>query len=323
MKRKSAITLLLSAVMLISGCSFQGKQVYFTVGDGPDTVFRIDDLKCKEEEAKVYLANTYNLYGSLNDGVLWDMDITTDRILTNVKDLALENLSMVYAMNVYAEDEQITLSEKEEAAAERLAGEYYSTLSDKDKEYLGVNEEKLKGMYQRYLLAKKVYDKVISAVDDEVSEDEARIMRGYVIFCSEQKGAKAALKEIRNGEDVASVCRSRSEKDTEEVTFGRGTYDSAVEAVAFDLDNDQYSEVIEAAGGYYVVYCVEKYDKELSEENKLSIITTRKESMISDIINTQTSESYSGLNESKWNEMSPKPDDGVTTDQFFELAEGM
>ena len=156
-----------------------------------------------------------------------------------------------------------------------------------------------------------------------MSEDEARIMRGYVIFCSEQKGAKAALKEIRNGEDVASVCRSRSEKDTEEVTFGRGTYDSAVEAVAFDLDNDQYSEVIEAAGGYYVVYCVEKYDKELSEENKLSIITTRKESMISDIINTQTSESYSGLNESKWNEMSPKPDDGVTTDQFFELAEGM
>ncbi len=318
--KKSLMALLLLCTISVSACSFQGKQVYFTTGDGAGTVFRIDDARCNEKEAKVYLANMYNLYGESPQGNLWSLPLTKEPMLSNIKAMTLEQLTMVYSMYLYAGELEMDLSDEEKEQAKGYAAEYMSTLSDTDKEYLGVDEKDLTGMYERYLLAVRAYDHILTSVDDEVSEDEARIIDAYMIYVTDDSKLSKVKKALKNQQDPADIARSFSEKDTDIISFGRGEYSGSIDSIAFELDNGEYSGPIEADGGYYFIYCVEKYNKDLSEKNKETIIETRKENMISDIMNQQYAKSYSGLNKEKWESISPEPDKGVSTDQFFAVA---
>ncbi len=318
--KKGLLLISLLFTLSLVGCSFQGKQVYFTAGDGAGTVFRIDNSRCNEKEVRVYLANAYNLYGKTSVGDIWDLPLSKEGMLSNIKDMTLEHLTMVYSMNLYASELEMDLSDEEKEQATNCAAEYMSTLSDKDKEYLDVSEKDIAAMYERYILAVKVYDHIITSVDDEVSEDEARIMDGYLIYVTDSSKVSKIEKAFANGEAAEDIARKYSEKDKEQVSFGRGQYPDAFDSIAFELDDGEYGGPVEADGGYYFIYCIDKYNKDLSEENKHTIIETRKENTISDIMNEQYAKSYSGLNKEKWESISPEPDKGVTTDQFFSIV---
>ena len=77
----------------------------------------------------------------------------------------------------------------------------------------------------------------------------------------------------------------------------RGTMPDEVEAVIFQMEDEQVSECIAAEDGYYFVYCVSKYNAELSESNKANVVEKRKAQVVSDIISEQNKNYYSELNE--------------------------
>ena len=104
--------------------------------------------------------------------------------------------------------------------------------------------------------------------------------------------------------------RSTSWQETEEA-----------EAVAFQLDNNEVSEVIAVENGYYFIKCLNKYNVELTEENKVTIVEKREKEAFDDVYNEFVASLTSYINEDVWEEIKVDTSSNVTTDKFFELYE--
>lgn len=315
----ASLAAVLSAVCLC-GCTVNGKQVFFSGIPVAGSVFRIGKLTCSEKTARVYIANYYNIYGMAGQINLWDEDLNTDRLEENIRKVCLDRLTKVYALNVYAKDHDIELTQQEKEQASKAAGKYMNTLSGADRKYLNVSEEDIKGMYETEELASIVYDQIVSKADDEVSDDEARVMDAVVItFTSGQKDkAEEALKELKAGNDIQVVAKKYSTEKKTSVTIDRNSWSSAVVKTAFELGDGEFSDAVTDGDSIYIIYCVSKYDEDRSEENRKKIIQERKEKVLDRIISAQNKEDYSSFDPDLWNSLTGSVDEKVTTDSFFE-----
>lgn len=320
MKRK--ICLLLSFLFVLftfSGCTIGDRQIYFSGGTGFSNVFRIGDMKCSKEEARVYLATYKNLYGTVGDTALWEGDFKTDTILDSIKSGVISHLTRVYSLNIYAKEKEITLTENEKLLVEQAAEDYYSQLDKSDRKKLGVNQSDIEKMYLKYALAEKVYFQLMNQVDEEVSEDEARIMDAYVLFTTDEAKAQTVATSLKNGGSFETLLGTYGEGDKTLQSIGRGEYAQEVEDVIFQLDDEEVSDCITTDEGYYFVKCMDKYNEELSETNKSNVISKRKEQVISDMISQQNEAYYSQMNTSLWEKFDT--DNSITTSNFFSVLE--
>ncbi|MBR1634194.1 MAG: peptidylprolyl isomerase [Lachnospiraceae bacterium] len=320
MKKQKCIAVIVAAAILLSGCSVAGKTVFFSFA-GPFTVFSIGPLSCGRTEAKVYLANYKNLYGRVGDTDLWNGDFDTTEVEEGVKTAAINHLSKVYSLDLYARENDIELDEDEKNQVAAAAKEYTDSLSETDVDATGANLGSIRKMYEHYALAEKVYSMLMDSVDEEVSEDEARIMDAYVLYVTDKKTYRRLAKQIKNGATFERLVSSFSEGDKGEVSFGRGTYPEEVEEVAFALEDDEISDGIETDDGYYFVQCIDKYNEELSEENKKKIIAGRKEDLVQNIVSDQYDKYDSQINTKLWERMHIETKDDVQTDSFFVTIE--
>ena len=323
MKRKSRrkaiglLGLVLSILVLCTGCSIGGRQIYFASKCGRNAVFKIAEFSCPKEEAKVYLANYKNLYGNLYGTDLWSGDYPEEKMEESIKDAVIAYLTQIYALNVYAKEQEITLDEAEQERVAEAAEEYYASLSRKERRYTGASQKDIRRMYERYALAEKVYVMLMDTVDETVSEDEARVMDAYMMFVTDEKLAKEIESKLHDGATFERLASTYNEGESIRATFGRGTYDPAVEEVVFQLDDGQCSDKIAADGGYYFFLCVDKYNEELSESNKLKIVEQRQEKALKDVREKEEEDYYSDFNSKLWNKISIIGEDNITTHSFF------
>lgn len=320
MKRKLCLLLAAVFVMLsFAGCTIGEHQVYFNGGTGFSSVFRIGDMKCSKEEARLYLATYKNLYGTVGDTVLWDDDFQTESISDSIKSGVLTHLTRVYALNIYAKENDITLTDNENLLVEKATKEFCDGLDKNDRKKLGINESEIKKMYERYALAEKVYFQMMNEVDEEVSEDEARIMDAYVLFTTSEEDAKQVASSLKSGGSFETLLGTYGEGDKTLQSIGRGDYTEEVEKVIFQLDDEEVSDCITTDEGYYFVKCMDKYNEELSETNKTNVIEKRKEQVISDMIAEQNVAYYSEINTSLWDKFDV--DNSIKTNNFFTVLE--
>ena len=320
MNKRNYIAAMLVAASLLSGCTVAGKQVFFSF-TGPFTVFSIGPLSCGRTEAKVYLANYKNLYGKVGDTDLWSDDFDTEEVEEGVKTAAINHLTKVYSLDLYAKEHDIALDEDEKNQVAAAAKEYVDSLSEGDRDATGANLGSVRKMYEHYALAEKVYSKLMDSVDEEVSEDEARIMDAYILYVTDKKTFRKLEKQIKNGATFERLLSTYSEDDKGVVSFGRGTYPEEVEEVAFALEDDEISDGIKTDDGYYFVQCIDKYNEELSEENKKKIIAGRKADLIETIVSDQYDKYNSQINTKLWERMHIETGDAVQTDSFFTTIE--
>lgn len=325
-KIRGKCTLLLLLALLTgvvaSGCTIGDRQIYFASRCGWHTVFKIGEMACKQEEAKVYLANYKNLYGHIYGTDLWDGTYDSRQMEQSIKDAAMAHLVQVYSLNVYAADHEIVLDEAEQEKVEEAAETYFASLSRKERRYMGVSKRDICAMYQRYALAEKVYGMLMESVDENVSEDEARIMEACVLFVTDEDLAKEIDIKLKNGATFERLASTYNESDSIHATFGRGTYDSAVEDVVFQLDDEEISPMIAADGGYYFFQCVDKYNEELSEENKENVIEQRQAQAIQDMIAAQEKQYYSDFHTSLWDRITVA-DEELNTGSFFSTLDSL
>ncbi len=321
--RKQIITAALAACIsatVLSGCTVDGKQVFFQVMPSVNTVFRIGSLSCSKKTAAVYLANYHNIYGTAGDIDLWGADLNTDRLEENIDKACLHRLSMVYALNVYADEHDITLTSQEKDLVEKAASRYMDTLSAADKSGLDVNENDIRHMYEKEAIASKVYKSIVSKADDEVSDDEARVMDAIVITFASGSESKAdkAEDELDAGNDIQVVAKKYSTDKKTSVTIDKNSWPEEVVNAAFDLEDGEYSVPVKSGNSIYIIYCVSKYDEKKSDENRQKIIESRKQKVLDGIINTQNKMDYSSIDRNEWNSVTKSLDEKITTDSFFE-----
>lgn len=339
--RKKFLALFL-ALSLSLGCiaACDSARVIFTTGFGDDDVFRIDNVVCTRPEVMVYLTNTQNQYENVYGPEVWNVALDDITLEENVKEMVLAKLAQIKTMYLLARSKGVELDDEEGTKAERAASEYFQSLGEEEAGLLGVDQEMILQMYTEYALAHKVYQYIIQDINPEISDDEARTITVQHIFLhsytTDGTGSRVPYTdemkdsvyrkacEIRelalSGEhNFADLASRYSEDSALTYSFGKGEMDPAFEAVAFSLETDEISEVVESEDGYHIIKCVSTFDREQTDANKLEIVDERRREVFGQEYDAFVEKLNRSLNEELWVQITFLHDENVTTSTFFDV----
>ena len=309
------------ATVSLTGCKVGNTQIKLEAIrlSNNKSVFQINDYKCSLKLAKLYLCNYRNLYGSAYGMDLWQYDFGEESLEQYVKDVTIQELSRIACMDLLAEEQEMRLTDAESDLAKKAAKEYFASLSDAEKSYMDVHESDIQEAYASYALAEKLYRTMTEGIDEEVSDDEARVIRVQQIYVTDAGIAKEVQKKLKDGEDFAAVAGTYNEKSKIETTVARGDYPQDVENIAFNLDNDTCSEMIETEDGFYFIKCLNKLEEQLTEENKSNIRIKREKEQFEDAYQSFVDSAAFEMNDSLWKEITLEDTSDITTDSFFDV----
>lgn len=308
-----------------------------------DELFRIENISCNISEYMVYLTNIQNEYERTYGDGIWDEKSANGTLAEDLKNIALARISRVKTMNLLAE--QYGLHENDEiiALATDLSAAYYSTLSQREIEALGIDQATLIQMYTEYIIADALYDKIIQDVNPEISDDEARAVvveqicvykgekneQGEFVSYSGDKMSEAhekieeASQKIsgEEAESFESVAAMYNQADEMTISFARGDVDLPIEKIAYSLAENEISDIIETPECYMIIKCISMGAQEQTEENKKKIVDKKRQETFTDEYDDFTKDLTKKMNDKTWNEVELIRDKEVVTDNFFSLYE--
>ena len=328
MKRK-LVTLCLALALLCSsltGCTIGDTEVILNTNSvGFGQVFSINGEKCTREEARLYLCNYQNIYGYAFGLNLWEYEnaqVEGGQTLEEyVKDVTLAELANIMCMAQLAQKREVTLTKEEKDKVGKMAEEYYDSLSKEERTYIDIDKGKLKKYCEKYALAQKLYNLLTQGVNEEVSDDEARVMRIQQIFVKSEEKALLVQKKLEGKEKFDSLASTYNEAAVIEKNLARGELPEDVDDVVFHLDNGETSGMIVTEKGYYFIKCLNKFDRELTEENKENIIAKRRKEQFDDKFLEFIENSQFELNERVWAEIQIDTSGNIKTNSFFDVYE--
>lgn len=329
-------------IMGLTACgSAEGDtKVVFTTGFGKDEVFRIDNESCTKAEIMVYLTTTQNQYESVYGAEIWNTTLDGVTLEENVKETVLAKIAQIKTMYLLAVEKGVTLDEEEEAKVAKTSEEYFQSLNETEVEQMGVSYETIEKLYREYAMADKIYQQIIQDINPEISDDEARTItvqhilvrtvmsdgNGNVIPYSEED-KQAVYNEISeihamalSGEhDFAELAAQYSDDPTISYSFGKGEMDAAFEEASFQLGTDEISGVVESEAGYHIIKCINTFNREETDANKLKIVEERREEAFGQEYDAFVDTLARKLNQKVWDEISLIHDSNVGTSDFFDV----
>ncbi len=316
-----------------------GTKVVLTTGFDKNEVFRIETMSCTLPEIMVYLTNIQNRYEEVYGPQIWEASADGVTLEQNVKDIALAQIARIKTMNLMAGSYGVELTEEEEMQAENAAKTYYDSLNETEIEKMGVTEDLIRRMYQEFALAENVYQYTIQDINPEISDDEARtitvqhiLIKTYALDGTGKKiGYTQEMKEdayrracevlalAREGKDFDELIRKYNESDKATYSFGKGEMDATFETAAFNLGTGEISDIVETEYGYHIIKCLNTFDKEETDANKVKIVEQRREEAFGQEYDSFVETLARNLNSELWDKVSFIHDEAVTTQNFFEV----
>ncbi len=340
------IALGLSCLVLcacFSGCGKEAEEektdVVLTTAFEDNELFRIESKNCYIEEASVYIGSAGSRYQDVFGEEIWKQNFGGKTLEHELKDTTLARLAQIKSMDLLAEEWDVSLDEKEKEKAEKAAAKYYDALT-KSGGSEGITEELLVNMYSEYALADKIYREVTRNVNPEISDDEARsITVKQILFktsdqdkdgnrrkfsehdCEDAyKRAKKCLEQVRDGGDFDSLTEKYNEDSRNTYTFGKGVMPEPFEKEAFNLDTGEVSNIVETEYGYHIIKCISSFDEKETDDNKVRIVTERKNEAFNRVYDEFVPTLHSNLNEELWKDFKYDPASDKSPDiSFFEV----
>lgn len=341
MKRifKQTLTFIMSSVIIVSMLAGCGKAVVVTGGFAEGEIFKINKISCQKDEMNIYLANMANNYESIYGSEIWNTSAGDKTIEEAFKDTVLAKVSRIKVLNLMAKDEKISLNASEKKSVKKAAKAYMKTLTKDEQTMLGATEDVVYNMYYEYALAEKVYNSIVDEVNLEISDDDARSVTVEHIFIktyhegsdgkitdyseSAKREAKSRANELReeavSGSDFESLCVAYNEDVSNTHTYRRGEMPINYENVAFELEEGEISNVVMTEDGYYIIKCINTYERKETEANREAIIREEKNRVFEEKYDEYLVNLIGNLNEKEWNKLSIIHDEKVKTDKFFEI----
>lgn len=320
--KQTILPLILVVACLCGGCRIGDTEYVIRPPKiAEDTsVFSVNGSKIELPEAMIYVCNYKNLYGSEYGMNLWECEFDGESLEDYVKDMAIAELARIACMDLLAKEREMELSEEEQEAVLSLSKEYYASLSEAEIAFMGIKESDVVLAYEHYALAMKLYKTLTTGVEREVSDDEARVIRMQQIVVSQKENADIVAAKLVEGDDFSTVAGSYNEADVLERVVARGELPKEVEEVAFELDNGSVSDMIAVDTGFYFVRCINKFEEELTEENKEIIRAQREKQQFEDAYNTFVGQAVFISNEKVWDAVTlTDMEEVILTDSFFGL----
>lgn len=319
-KRIAAGMLAVCVSLPLSGCSaFKNTEIVLTTGLSGKQLFKVGSSVCTLPEAMIYVDAYQEQYESVYGVEMWDHDFGGVTLEEYVKDNIISQLATIKAMTLLAKEYEVSLSEKDQEAVEAAAKEFYDSLTEAEREWMGLKESDAEKLYEDHLLANRVYEEITKDVNTEVSDDEARIITvqqiflkttrvedaGEVAYTQEEKQevyekAQMVMDELAQGREFLTLASIYNQADQITCSFGRGEKEAAYEDAAFALEKDQISEIIETEAGYYILKCTENFDREATEQNKVTMIEKRRDTVFQQVYDELIANTPSEFNTRLW-----------------------
>lgn len=291
---------------------------------GGSAVFKIGRSSCSLSEAKILLVNYQNQYRDVYGVDLWrSTGESREELETYIKDLTISELAEIYMMAYIGQDQDLELSEEEEDHVKEAAAAYYQSLNETEKSYLDVSEKDVLHLYEQYALAQKVFSALTEDIEPEVSDDEARVMSVMQIYTASEDAAEAAYRKLTAGSEFAAVAAVYNKAESTSLSVARADVPEEAEETLFSLDNGTYTPVIPAEDGFYIYYCVNNYEEDLTEQNKATVLEQRMDAAVSTTYDTYTASTDSKLYTDRWNQVEINTDEALVTNSFFQIFEDL
>lgn len=343
-KRKCAVaaSVLCMAAMLFTGCGDKTKtKVVLTTGFDKGEVFRIDDVSCYEPELMVYLTNIQNQYEQVFGVQIWETQLDGVTLEENVKETVLAKVAQIKTMTLLAKERGISLTKEEKELAKQAGEEYFASLSEAEIAGMGADAEVIISMYEDHALAEKVYDNIIKDINPEISDDEARTITvqhiliktysldgsgqrvPYTVKAKEEAYAKAVevLAKAKQGDNFDALISAYNEDNKSTYSFGKGEMPETYETAAFNLGTGEISDIVETEYGYHIIKCVNTFNREETDANKVKIVSQRKKEVFSEEYDAFVTSLIKNLNEPLWDEIKLIHDEAVDTTEFMDIYE--
>lgn len=298
------VVLIIVFAIAITGC---GKK-----DDGDKVVATLGDEKIYLKEANFYARisqmSMESQYLPYFGEEMWQTDLYGDgkTLEQSTKDSVMEyQIKQVHIMAAHAKDYNVELTEEDLKEIEDTAKEVMESWDEALIEATGATQEYVEEILKTSVTANKVYEAAVADVDTEVSDEEAAQKTISYAFLStagvtDEEGNTTELTE----EEVAAVreqaqaivdnARANGDFDTAvgdagftayAASFGKNstTMDAAVIAAAENLAEKDVADVVETAGGYFVLQLVSNLDEEATAAEKQNIVSQRQNEAFTEI----------------------------------------
>lgn len=295
---------LLAAIVLtgsLGGCGvLKNTRVVLTTGLSGDQLFKVGKSVCTLPEAMIYVMDYKQQYEKAYGVEMWEHDFGGTTLEEYAKDTIIAQLASIKAVTLLAKENDVTLSDAEKEKVSQAAEEYYSALTDEQKNYMKVEKSDVEDLYTAHALSKKVYTEITKDVNTEVSDDEARIITIQQIRLDSLDNAEIVKARLDEGKDFGTIAAAYNKDSQTTVTLSRGEKEAAYEEAAFALENDQISDIIETTDGYYILKCVNNFDRDATEANKIAMVEKRRDEKFTEAYETLMANTPSEFNRHKW-----------------------
>lgn len=305
------------------GCRVGDEEVTISRGMADNEVFLIDGKVCTLPVMKLVLMNNMNLHGeSYGIDLLQNEDLKVQKKFEQyVKKTSMDEISRVYSMVALANAQGVTLTDEQKELAQWAGEDCFKSLTDEEVSYLAITEEQVQDIYEKYALADKLYRVLVQDVNEEVSDDEARIMEVRQIYTTNEEQARKAVADLKAETEFSTVAANYNEADEIMLTLQRGMLPEEAEEIAFSMENGEISDLIETDQGYYIFYCDNKFDEEQTQIHKKDIIEQRKQEAFHSVYDPFLETINSKLNESVWTNISIREMEQYSYEDFYVIYE--
>ena len=316
----AAVLAVLVLAGCLSGCKGIGNtEVVLTTGLSGNQLFKVGSSVCTLPEAMIYVMDYQNQYEGVYGVEMWEHDFGGITLEEYVKDTIVSQLASIKAVTLLAKEYQVELSSSEKETVEKAASEYFGALSPEAVEYMRLEQKDVENLYRDHVLSQKVYGEITKDVNTEVSDDEARIMTVQQIRLDSYEKAQEIKGKLDEGKDFVNLASVYSEDSQITYTFGRGEKASVYEETAFELENDEVSDIFETEDGFYLLKCVNNFDREATEANKVTMVEKRRDEIFGQVYEELIANTPSEFNNRLWNKVHFGDWTGETVVNFQEI----
>lgn len=319
--RKTIVSTILIASLLMTGCKSYG--VRLTTGLKDTELFKLNGKVFSVSEAKVYFSTEMNLYEDTFGEDIWENQIGEHSFESYLKQDVKDKCGKILALNIYADKNDIRLSQEEREKAKRAAAAYYQALDEDDKKYLELTEEDICIIYEKYLLSNKVYSAIVDNVDVEISDAEAKVIKVESIYKKDLSQIQTLMEQINAGGDFKTIAAENTEANQVEYQFGRGDMVAEFEDAAFALSNGQVSGIVQTEEGYYIIKCVNDYMESETQVNKQKILKEYQMKVFNETYQPFVEKMSLEFNDNVWKTFSVENMEHINVNNFYKCLENL
>ncbi len=334
-----AAVAVLTMTSLVGCKSIDDSEIVATVGDSKITVGMANFYARYQQPAFEEYYKSYQdyqqqmMYGSVIQQTEMDWRVEQEEGVTledSYKNDVMTSLQNLYIMEDHMGDYDITLTEEELNAIDKVASDFIKANSDEAREKISADKETVVEFLKLNTISVKVDAAIRAGVDTNVTDEEAAQKRiRYVSFATTKtdensQSTKMTDDEIKAVKEEASefltgakangkleAYATEKEQTSTTATYGADYADDSsaslpkeVYEAADKLEENGFAELIETDSAIYVVQLESKFDTDATSAKKESILKERQDKEVTDTIEKWRKDTKIEVNERVWNKVS-------------------